>query len=117
VGTTTTTAGGGGARTFRPTVERWRSLVAEYFPANMVDDALAVIDCESRGLPDAYNPYSGASGLFQFIPGTWAVASVKAGFGGASAFEPEPNVGSAWWLVSYYQSRGKPSWAAWSCQP
>jgi len=114
---TTTTSGGGGSRTFPPTVERWRSLVAQYFPAAMVDDALAVVDCESRGNPDAYNPYSGASGLFQFIPGTWAVASVKAGFSGASAFEPEPNVASAWWLVSYYQSRGKPSWAAWSCQP
>jgi peptidoglycan hydrolase CwlO-like protein len=116
-GTTTTTPGGGGTRVFRPTVERWRSLVADYFPANMVNDALAVIDCESRGSPDAYNPYSGASGLFQFIPGTWAVASVKAGFSGASAFEPVPNVASAWWLVSYYESRGKPSWAAWSCQP
>ena len=114
---TTTTSGGGGTRTFTPTVERWRSLVGQYFPTNMVDDALAVIYCESRGNPDAYNPYSGASGLFQFIPGTWAVASVKAGFSGASAFEPEPNVASAWWLVSYYQSRGKPSWAAWSCQP
>lgn len=117
IGTTTTIAGGGGARTFRATTERWRSLVALYFPANMVDDALAVIDCESRGLPDAYNPYSGASGLFQFIPGTWAVASVKAGFSGASPFEPEPNVASGWWLVSYYMSRGKPAWAAWSCQP
>lgn len=113
----TTIPGGGGTRVFRPTVERWRSLVADYFPANMVNDALAVIDCESRGSPDAYNPYSGASGLFQFIPGTWAVASVKAGFSGASAFEPVPNVASAWWLVSYYESRGKPSWAAWSCQP
>jgi hypothetical protein len=117
IGTTTTIAGGGGSRTFRATTERWRSLVASYFPANMVDDALAVIDCESLGLPDAYNPYSGASGLFQFIPGTWAVASVKAGFSGASPFEPEPNVASAWWLVSYYMSRGKPAWAAWSCQP
>ncbi|MEX2623457.1 MAG: transglycosylase SLT domain-containing protein [Acidimicrobiia bacterium] len=116
-GTTTTAPGGGGTRVFRPTVERWRSLVADYFPANMVNDALAVIDCESRGRPDAYNPYSGASGLFQFIPGTWAVASVKAGYSGASAFEPVPNVASAWWLVSYYESRGKPSWAAWSCQP
>ncbi|HEX5671333.1 MAG TPA: transglycosylase SLT domain-containing protein, partial [Acidimicrobiia bacterium] len=106
IGTTTTTASGaGGSRTFSPTVERWRSLVAQYFPVSMVDDALAVIDCESRGYPDAYNPYSGASGLFQFIPGTWAVASVKAGFSGASPFEPEPNVASAWWLVSYYQSR------------
>ncbi|HEU4749737.1 MAG TPA: transglycosylase SLT domain-containing protein [Acidimicrobiia bacterium] len=113
----TTIPGGGGTRVFRPSVERWRSLVADYFPANMVNDALAVIDCESRGSPDAYNPYSGASGLFQFIPGTWAVASVKAGFSGASAFEPVPNVASAWWLVSYYESRGKPSWAAWSCQP
>lgn len=104
-------------RTFRASVERWRSLVASYFPANMVDDALAVIDCESRGDPDAYNPYSGASGLFQFLPGTWAVVSPKAGFGGTSVFEPEPNIGSAWWLVSYYSNQGRHPWTAWSCKP
>ena len=114
---TTTTTAPAGDRVFRPSVERWRSLVANYFPANMVDQALAVMDCESRGNPEAYNPYSGASGLFQFLPGTWSVISPKAGFGGASVFEPEPNVGSAWWLVNYYMNQGKHPWTAWSCKP
>ncbi|HEY7704940.1 MAG TPA: transglycosylase SLT domain-containing protein [Acidimicrobiia bacterium] len=116
-GTTTTTSGNPPDRTFRPSVERWRQLVAAYFPASRVNEALAVIDCESRGDPEAYNPSSGAAGLFQFLPGTWAVASVKAGFTGASVFEPEANIASADWLTYYYQSRGKPYWAAWNCQP
>jgi soluble lytic murein transglycosylase-like protein len=104
-------------RTFRPSVERWRELVAAFFPSSRVNEALAVIDCESRGDPDAYNPSSGASGLFQFLPGTWAVASVRAGYGGASVFDPEANIAAADWLTGYYQSRGKAYWAAWNCQP
>ncbi len=120
--TTTTTSGSAttvppGERNFRPDVERWRSLVAAYFPSELVDQALAVIDCESRGDPEALNPYSGAAGLFQFLPSTWAVVSPKAGFAGASPFEPEPNIGSAWWLVNYYLNRGKQPWTAWHCQP
>jgi nucleoid-associated protein YgaU len=30
-----------------------------------------VISCESGGNPRAHNPYSSASGLFQFLSGTW----------------------------------------------
>jgi septal ring factor EnvC (AmiA/AmiB activator) len=122
--TTTTIATGptpttdpGTPRTFRPAVERWRTLVASYFPGGMVDSALAVMDCESRGDPNAYNPYSGASGLFQFLPSTWAVVSPRAGFESASPFDPEANTASAWWLVSYYLNLGRPAWTAWNCQP
>lgn len=106
-----------GTRTFRQAVERWRSLVAAYFPDYLVDQALAVIDCESRGDPEARNPYSGASGLFQFLPGTWAVVAPKAGFPDSSPFDPEANIGSAWWLVNYYLNQGKHPWTAWNCQP
>jgi hypothetical protein len=115
-GTTTTTADPPD-RTFRPSVERWRQLVAAYFPGGRVDEALAVMDCESRGDPEAYNPSSGASGLFQFLPGTWAVASARAGFAGASVFDPEANIGSADWLTEYYAESGKSYWAAWHCKP
>jgi hypothetical protein len=106
-----------GSRTFRAAVERWRSLVAAYFPDYLVDQALAVIDCESRGNPEARNPYSGAAGLFQFLPGTWAVVAPKAGFPDASPYDPEANIGSAWWLVNYYLNQGKHPWTAWNCQP
>jgi peptidoglycan hydrolase CwlO-like protein len=115
---TTTTDGGGGGGTFDfpPAVERWRSLAAAYFPGNRVDEALAIIDCESLGDPDAYNPYSGASGLFQFLPATWASTSPKAGFSGASPFDPEANMGTAAWLANRYAEIGQGYWSPWSCR-
>jgi soluble lytic murein transglycosylase-like protein len=82
-----------------------------------VEEALVVIQCESLGDPDAYNPYSGASGLFQFLPATWATVSPRAGFAGASPFDPEANIGTAAWLVDYYTSRGAHPWSAWTCRP
>jgi sulfur carrier protein ThiS len=51
------------------------------------DQLLRVAWCESRYNPSAYNP-SGASGLFQFMPRTWAVNSARAGFAGASVWDP-----------------------------
>lgn len=102
---------------FPPAVERWRPLVSAYFPSGRVDGALTVIQCESNGDPNAYNPYSGASGLFQFLPSTWATTSPRAGFDGASVFDPEANVGTAAWLTSYYESRGSNPWSPWVCRP
>lgn len=102
---------------FRPEVERWRGLVAAYFPAERVDEALAVLGCESNGDPNAYNPYSGASGLFQFLPATWATVSPSAGFSESSVFDPEANIGTAAWLSSYYESRGASPWSPWTCRP
>lgn len=102
---------------FPPAVERWRPLVSSYFPPARVDGALTVIRCESYGDPNAYNPYSGASGLFQFLPSTWATVSPRAGFGGASVFDPEANIGTAAWLTGYYASKGSDPWSAWACRP
>jgi hypothetical protein len=118
-GETTTTDGGGGGQVdwdFPPAIEQWRSLVAVYFPSNRVDEALAILQCESLGEPDAYNPYSGASGLFQFLPSTWASTSPKAGFSGASPFDPEANTGTAAWLANRYHELGQGYWAPWSCR-
>jgi hypothetical protein len=117
----TTTEGGSTTTTtpkpVRPAVEQWRGLVARFFSADLVDPALRVMQCESLGDPKAYNPYSGASGLFQFIPGTWAIASPKAGYQGASPFDPEANTASAAWLAGLYQRLGKNPWTPWSCKP
>lgn len=99
-----------------PGVEQWRGLVSEHFPSNRVDEALHIIWCESHGDPDAYNPYSGASGLFQFIPSTWASASVSAGYAGASAFDPEANTASAAWLAGEYERLGLYYWQPWNCK-
>lgn len=117
--TTTTTSGSGGDGQqwdHPPAVEQWRSLVEAFFPANRVEEALRIIDCESNGDPDAYNPYSGASGLFQFLPSTWASTAPKAGYPNASAFEPEPNIAAAAWLANRYQELGLYYWQAWSCR-
>lgn len=110
----TTSTGGGW--TGRPAVEQWRGLVSQYFPANRVDEALQIMQCESLGDPDAYNPYSGASGLYQFLPSTWATTAPKAGFAGASPFDPTANVAAAAWLSNRYQELGQYYWQPWSCR-
>ena len=62
--------------------------------------AMCVADRESNFDPKAYNPNSGASGVFQFIPSTWTVLSEEAGYGGDSPFKARPNIGTAAWAVS-----------------
>lgn len=99
-----------------PAVERWRPVVQANFAPDLVEDALRIIGCESKGDPAAVNPYSGASGLFQFLPSTWAVASVKAGVGDRSVFDGEANTIAASWLAEYYRSNGSSPWAPWACR-
>ncbi len=110
------TPGGGGPWNHPPAVERWRSLVVEFFPSDRVEEALAIINCESNGDPNAYNPYSGAGGLFQFLPSTWASTAPKAGYPDASVFEPEANIASAAWLAKRFEELGQYYWQAWSCR-
>ena len=79
-------------------VERWRSLVETYFRAVDVDRVLRIMQCESRGNPDAYHSGSGASGLMQHLKRYWATRSAAAGYAGASIFNPTANVAVAAWL-------------------
>jgi len=94
-------------------------MVEQYFPSELVDEALAVIYCESRGNPLAVNPVSSAAGLFQFVPSTWAWASSGAGWGDHNPLEPDANIASAAWLVAASIATENPNgpWAHWSCQP
>lgn len=92
-------------------------MVEQYFTADLVDAALGVMRCESRGDPLAYNPVSGASGLYQFVPSTWTWASSGAGWQGSSAFDPEANIAAASWLVKRSIDLGKDAWVHWSCKP
>ncbi len=96
----------------------WRALVAEFFPAAHVEEALAIMQCESSGNPNAVNPTSGASGLFQFLESTWLWASPLAGYRGASRFDPVANVASAAWLFQYTVKNGHRNgiWAHWECR-
>lgn len=53
------------AMTFPPAVERWRPIVAKYFPPEYVDKALWTIQHESGGNPGARGDNGVAIGLFQ----------------------------------------------------
>lgn len=99
--------------------ERWRPIVEHYFPAERVEQALEVMWCESRGNPNSTHPVSGASGLFQFMEGTWQWAAPQAGYGGATRFDPEANIAAAAWLLNWSIEQGHRlgAWGRWTCQP
>lgn len=100
-------------------IEQWRPLVEQYFPPERVQEAMRVMACESSGNPLAENDHSTATGLFQFLDGTWAWMSVPAGWGGASRFNPEANIAVAAYLVEYSVRTGHPggAWGHWECKP
>lgn len=89
-------------------VADWRPLVSAFFEPRHVDRALRVISCESRGRPDAKNPISTASGLFQHLGSLWDDRSADAGWSGSDVFDPVANIAVAAWLV--YDGGG---WAHW----
>ena len=73
------------------------------------EQLLRVAYCESRYNPGAYNA-SGASGLFQFLPSTWAANSVRAGFAGASVWDPVASAN----VAAYMFARGQAG--QWVCR-
>ena len=88
-------------------VERWRPLVEIYFNPGDVEWALRIVACESGGYPNAKNPTSSASGLFQHLARYWDGRSKTAGWAGASIWDPEANIAVAAWLLG---ENGKASW-------
>jgi soluble lytic murein transglycosylase-like protein len=70
---------------------------------NAVQWAMNVAYCESRYHPTSVNSSSGASGLFQFLPSTWAFTPYAA----HSPFDPQYNALAAAWL---YQRDGPSQW-------
>ncbi len=91
-------------------VERWRPVVEMYFPEDRIEWALRIIACESRGEPDAKNPNSSASGLFQHLARLWPDRTEATGFGDYDVFHPYANVAVAAWLLE----NGGPS--HWVCK-
>ena len=65
--------------------------------------AMNVAYCESRYHPNSVNSSSGASGLFQFLPSTWAFTPYAA----YSPFDPKYNALAAAWL---YKRDGPSQW-------
>jgi uncharacterized protein YraI len=70
------------------------------------DDMLRVATCESGLDPNNYTPPYGASGLFQFLPGTWASTP----FASYDIFDPWASANAAAWMWSVGR-RGE-----WVCQ-
>lgn len=70
-------------------VERWRPLVEEHFPPDEIDTAMCIIRHESSGDPEADNPRSTASGLFQILGSLWAP---HFGVTDEALYEPATNV-------------------------
>ena len=89
----------------RRNVEAWRPLVAQYWPADLVDCALNIIQAESEGDPRAYNSRTKAEGLFQHLSKYWKGRAAAAGFRDsnglyASPYNAEANIAAAWLIAS-----------------
>lgn len=95
------------ARVAPANVEQWRPLVEKYFSPADVPWAMRVMACESGGDHLAKNPRSSASGLFQHLARYWDDRSAKAGWAGASIWDPEANIAVAAWL---YYTGGPGHW-------
>jgi resuscitation-promoting factor RpfC len=68
-----------------------------------------VISAESGGNPQAVNPVSGAGGLFQFLPSTWAALGYAASYPGGAQTAPV-SVQEAAFAEEYAQA-GTAPWA------
>jgi cell division septum initiation protein DivIVA len=87
------------------------ALIRDHFaPLGSKNEAIAlcVAEAESNFDPLAENPSTGAAGVFQFLPSTWANLSELAGQGGASVFDARANVAVTAWTVAEY------GWHPWS---
>jgi len=73
--------------------------------ARAVQWAINVAYCESRYHPNSVNTDSGATGLFQFMAGTWAGTP----WASKSRFDPVANAQAAAWLYKTYGP------GRWSC--
>lgn len=76
-------------------------------------EMIAIAFCESRYDASARNWQSGALGVYQLTPATWAYAAVGAGVIGASPLDAAANVEAASWLAA--TDGTWQSWHRWGC--
>lgn len=90
----------------------WRHLVEKHF-GNEVAKGCSVLKCESQGNPKAQNPYSSASGGWQFIDGTWrAVRHAANASNHARAMDATPEQQT----IAAKHLRDTSGWGQWVCQ-
>lgn len=111
--TTTDKRGGVYVRSEYLTETEVRELVSAHFDAADANRAIRVAWCLSSFNPSAINPATGASGLFQHLPDTWADHAAAAGYPGGSIIDPNINVAVAAWML--YELPG--AWSHWDCAP
>jgi len=87
-----------------------RVLVGAYFPPSEVNNALAVIFCESRFNPSARN--GSHIGLFQIAGFWWRSFNLD-------PYDPTNNVYMGWqiWLQGHPRAGDGPNFGHWVCQP
>jgi resuscitation-promoting factor RpfC len=78
-------------------------------PAGMSAFESCVISRESGGNPQAYNPASGAGGLFQFLPSTWAALGYAGAYPGGAQTAPASVQEAA--FAKLYAEAGTSPWA------
>ncbi len=111
---------------FAPEVERWRSLTEQVFPADEVNDVLAVIQCESFGDPTSRNMEEWGQesvGLLQINEGwltgwqdpDWAFP----GHDGqpVDLEDPATNLRAAKFIRYFEVVTEQDAWAEWACKP
>lgn len=86
----------------------WEGLIAQYFPGE-VATACRVMMCETgnTGDPHIHNPSSTASGLWQFLDGTWEATT------GTPA--PAANYSAETQTAAAAKLRNSSGWSQWSC--
>lgn len=92
----------------------WRT-----FPKGYRDDAFRVARCETVNFTDFYNDQSGATDLFQEMPGNdgrifkWNGRAIRLNFRMLSGVKP------TWYMtrVALFQSHGGTDWGEWACKP
>ena len=92
----------------------WKTLIEKYFGASQVSKACRVMMCESRGNPIAQNPRSTASGLFQFLDGTWR--SARQAIPDGSKYARAKDAPAELQIIAAAKWQRKTSWSQWSCK-